>query len=227
MLRRGAAVAFQTVYCRKHRLARNVFSRWLKYLAGEEAAGKHAEYLRELRREEQRQQREENGKRRQSRLYAVSTDMRSRGIQAFWAMHVEAMNWSGMSVREYAAAQSLLPTSLKKWRDRLDDGEVEIDWRAHLYPSDPPKIRTGAKGSAKDCSAESGLIAMPNADPPPTAARTAAELDYGRHVFAPVRSDPEEVRQHVLNQETAFCTAWCATWQPSSRAVTVRSSVSN
>jgi len=45
--------------------------------------------------------------------------MRSRGIQAFWAMHVEAMNWSGMSVREYAAAQSLLPTSLKKWRDRL------------------------------------------------------------------------------------------------------------
>jgi hypothetical protein len=81
-----------------------------------------------------------------------------------------------------------------------------------------PKIRTGAKDSAKDsakdCSAESGLTAMPNADPPPTAARTAVELDYGRHVFAPVRSDPEEVRQHVLNQETAFCTAWCATWQP-------------
>jgi hypothetical protein len=58
--------------------------------------------------------------------------MRSRGIQAFWAMHVEAMNWSGMSVREYAAAQALLPTSLKKWRDRLDDGEVEIDWR-HIF----------------------------------------------------------------------------------------------
>ena len=33
----------QTVYCRKHRLARNVFARWLKYLAGEEAARKHVE----------------------------------------------------------------------------------------------------------------------------------------------------------------------------------------
>jgi hypothetical protein len=25
----------------------------------------------------------------------VSTDVRNRGTQAFWAMHVEAMNWSG------------------------------------------------------------------------------------------------------------------------------------
>ena len=26
-----------------------------------------------------------------------------RAVQAFWAMHVEAMSWSGMSVRDYAA----------------------------------------------------------------------------------------------------------------------------
>ena len=49
--------------------------------------------------------------------------MRSRAAQAFWAMHVEALNWSGMSVREYATALRLSPTSLRKWRDRFDDGE--------------------------------------------------------------------------------------------------------
>jgi hypothetical protein len=51
-------------------------------------------------------------------------------------MHVEAMNWSGMGVREYAAALRLSPLCVeKKWRDRLDECEVEIDWRAHLHPS--------------------------------------------------------------------------------------------
>ena len=38
--------------------------------------------------------------------------MRNRALQAFWVMHVEAMNWGGMSVREYAAALHLSPTSL-------------------------------------------------------------------------------------------------------------------
>jgi hypothetical protein len=50
-------------------------------------------------------------------------------------MHVEALNWSAMGVRDYATALLLSPWSLRKWRDRLDDGEVEIDWRAHLHPS--------------------------------------------------------------------------------------------
>lgn len=65
----------------------------------------------------------------------MSTDVRNRGTQAFWAMHVEALNWSGMGVREYAAALRLSPYALRKWRDRLDECEVEIDWRAHLHPS--------------------------------------------------------------------------------------------
>ena len=32
---------------------------------------------------------------------------------------------------------------------------------------------------------------------------TAVEFDDGRRVFAPAGSDPEAVRQHVLNQEAA------------------------
>ncbi|GLK83788.1 hypothetical protein [Ancylobacter defluvii] len=51
-------------------------------------------------------------------------------------MHVEAMKWSGMGVREYAAALQLSPTFLRIWRDRLDQGEVAIDWRVpHLHRS--------------------------------------------------------------------------------------------
>src|SRR5713101_2709232 len=74
--------------------------------------------------------------------YSVRTDTRSRALQAFWAMHVEAMNWSGMGVREYAASLRLSPYTLRKWRDRLDDGEVELDWRAHLHPSARPVVST-------------------------------------------------------------------------------------
>ncbi len=277
----------QTLYCQKHHLARNVFARWLKYLAGEEAARKHVEYQRELRREERRRQREKRGKKPPRQRYGVSTDARSRAVQAFWAMHVEAMNWSGMGANEYAAALSLSATSLRKWHGRFEDGEVEIDWRAHLHPSARPKISTSAKGSAKDCSAESRLTAMPNADPPregrsnrrsfsadeklvivleteradetvSSVARwhgivasvlfrwradlgfgknkraklaavkltdgqtgasavplilhdlmqlpdgmAAIELNDGRRVFAPIGSDPEAVRQYVLEQEAA------------------------
>jgi len=65
-------------------------------------------------------------------------------------MHVEAMNWSGMGVGEYAAALSLSPRSLRKWHDRFENWEVEIDWRAHLHPSARPKISTSASSAAKD-----------------------------------------------------------------------------
>lgn len=273
----------RTVYCRQHGLSIKTFGRWMKHLISKEEARKHAEYLLELRREERRQQREKNGKRRQKRRYAVSTDIRSRAIQAFWAMHVEAMNWSGMAVREYAASLQLSPTSLRKWRDRLDDGTLEIDWRAHLHPSARPRISTGANGSAKDGSIKNALTTALTADlsPPdrkprrvfteeeklaivletekpgatvsqvardhrivtsmlfrwraslgfgkgkparlaavkmadgqcgtvvlpdllrPADGMTAVELGDGRRVFAPEGSDPETVRRHVADRETA------------------------
>src|SRR6266481_5897633 len=80
-------------------------------------------------------------------------------------MHVEAMNWSGMAVREYAASLQLSPTSLRKWRARFDDGEVEIDWRAHVHPSARPRISTGASSAAKKCSPENDLTAARDAEP--------------------------------------------------------------
>jgi transposase-like protein len=177
----------QAEYCRQHRFDEKTFTRWLKHLAGEEAARKLVEYQAELRREKRREEREKGLKRRQRRCLSVSTDVRNRGTQAFWAMYVEAMNWSGMGVREYAAALRLSPYALRKWRDRLDEREVEIDWRAHLHPSARPVVGTSASQSA----AESSLTAASNDAPqaPTTPARRffsdeqklAIAMESGQH----------------------------------------------
>ena len=82
-------------------------------------------------------------------------------------MHVEAMNWSGMGVREYAAAMQLSPYSLRKWRDRLDAGEVEIDWRAHLHPSARPAVSTSARNSAPERRLTAAEIGDPTAPDAP------------------------------------------------------------
>lgn len=136
-------------YCRQHRLGENTFRRWLKQLAGEDTARKLAEYQAELRREKRH---EERPRTRRRRRFSVSANVRNRALQAFWAMHVEAMNWSGMGVREYAAALSLSPYALRKWRDRLDESEATIDWRAHLHPSARPLVGTSASQSAPESS---------------------------------------------------------------------------
>ncbi len=151
----------RTAYCRHQRLNRRTFDRWMNYLLGKESASKHAKYLGELRREQRQEKREKGLRRRNRTRYGVNTDVRDRALQAFWAMHVEAMNWSGMGVREYAAAMYLSPYALRCWRDRLADGEVEIDWRAHLHPSARPVASTSAKESPPEMS----LTNSPKDDP--------------------------------------------------------------
>lgn len=74
-------------YCRDHRLDVSTFRRWLVQIVGAEEARNHAEY----RAEQQREERRKRQQRRARRRLSISTDMRSRAVQAFWAMHVEAM----------------------------------------------------------------------------------------------------------------------------------------
>jgi transposase-like protein len=156
----------RTEYCRRHGLKKKTFDRWMKHLIGVEEARKHAEELRELRRKERPQRRKNGaGEMPQRRRFGARTDTRSRAVQAFWAMHVEALNWSGMSVHDYATALLLSPWSLRKWRNRLDDGEVEIDWRAHLHPSARPQISTSVSSAAKESDGENVLTAPAPADP--------------------------------------------------------------
>lgn len=85
------------------------------------------------------------------------TNRRNRAVQAFWAMHVEAMTWSGMTVRTYAAALNLSRYSLKKWRDRIDAGEVSCDWRALLHPAARPPASAILNAITKVETPENGL----------------------------------------------------------------------
>ena len=73
----------------------------MEHLIGVEEARKHADELRELRRRDQLQKHEKGGGKTPPRpRFGARTDMRSRAVQSFWAMHVEVLNWSGMSVRD-------------------------------------------------------------------------------------------------------------------------------
>lgn len=77
-------------YCREHRLNKAKLDRWQRQLEGAEAAKKAAELLRE--------QRRQRGHRGPSSL---CKSKRSVIVQAFWAMHIEALNWSGLCATHY------------------------------------------------------------------------------------------------------------------------------
>jgi hypothetical protein len=148
------------------------FARWMKHLIGVEEARKHADEARELRRKERLQKHEKGGGKTPPRSrFGARTDMRSRAVQAFWAMHVEVLNWSGMSVRDYANALLLSPWALRKWRARFDDGDVEIDWRAHLHPSARPRLSPRTSDRTKELPVESLLTTAPDLEPGPPGVR--------------------------------------------------------
>ena len=152
----------QRRYCRIHRLTGTTFTRWLRAITDAEAAkirAQNAKILAETERDERRKQ-------RRGRPLKLSGDKRNQAAQAFWAMHVETLNWSGMTLTHYAAAAKLSKFSLRRWRDLIDSGEVEIDWRAQLHPSARPKISSDASSAAKERSAETVLTASAPGDPP-------------------------------------------------------------
>uniref|UniRef100_UPI002916E5CE IS66 family insertion sequence element accessory protein TnpA n=1 Tax=unclassified Bradyrhizobium TaxID=2631580 RepID=UPI002916E5CE len=144
-------------YCRQHRLDQGTFARWLSVLVDAEALRVQAE----LKREE----------RRLRRPLKLSAGARSRAVQAFWAMHVEAMTWSGMSMRAYAKSHGISHHLLGRWRDRIEANEVDIDWRAQLHPSARAQISTSAKGSAKETDSKS-ILTTPAVDDAETPAKS-------------------------------------------------------
>ena len=199
----------RTAYCRQHRVSKHTLDGWLKHLAGEDAARKHAEYQAELRRQQKLEIREKRRKIRARRRFGVSTEERNRALQAFWAMHVEAMNWSGMGVREYAAGLHISPTSLRIWRDRLDEGEVEIDWRAHLHPSARPVVGTSAKKSRP----ESSLTGHPKDDPgPPRSPVRRFFSDEQKHAIA-LESDQPGVSVSAVARKHGIVTGMLFRWR--------------
>lgn len=140
-------------YCLRRRLSVGTFDRWMRHLVDAEALKLEAE----LRREERWLAR-----RRRRSPHSIAT--RSKAVQAFWAMHVEAMTWSGMNLRGYARALGISPYSLRRWRDRFDANEVEIDWRARLHPSAWPKISTGVSSAARESGGKKNLTESAKAE---------------------------------------------------------------
>src|SRR5216684_4052096 len=90
------------------RLSDILFSFHFGFFRCTEDLRKRAENLQKLRRkkpERQPKNRPPNRPKKPRRnRYSVRTDSGPIALRAFWSMHVEAMNWSGMGHAEYAAA---------------------------------------------------------------------------------------------------------------------------
>jgi hypothetical protein len=135
-------------YCRKLALSTTSLMRWARHLLSADDLGKRAEPQRSLpRKTSKRQHKTEQSKRCRRYLryrYGVRTGTGPVALQAFWGMHVEAMNFSGMGHAEYAAALGLSPHSLRIWRDRLEQSGNEMDWRSLLHPSARAQLSSAA-----------------------------------------------------------------------------------
>ena len=129
-------------YCEEHALKPGVFGAWLRKL-GDADALQHKP--------------SRKAKPPPRRAYSA---VHGKAVQAFWAMHVEAQLWSGLSAAEYASALDLSTHTLREWRRRLDETPLGIDWRALVHPSARPYVGSERSTSA---SAESGLTPTPRA----------------------------------------------------------------
>ena len=135
-------------YCRKHDLSTASLMRWVRHLLSAEDLRKRTEDLQKLRRKKPERQpknaQPNRPKRPRRNRYSVRTDSGPLALQAFWGMHVEAMNFSGMGHAEYAAALGLSPYALRIWRDRLEQSGNEMDWRSLLHPSARAQLSSAA-----------------------------------------------------------------------------------
>jgi transposase-like protein len=135
-------------YCRKHDLSTTSLMRWARHLLGAEDLRKRSEDLQKSRRKRPERQLKNRPLKRPKKprrnRYSVRTDCGPIALRAYWGMHVEAMNWSGMGHAEYAAALGLSPHALRIWRDQLEQSGNEMDWRSLLHPSARAQLSSAA-----------------------------------------------------------------------------------
>lgn len=133
----------RSAYCQQHRLNSETFGRWLKVIGDADAL------------------RHKPSRKAKPSPRRSTNEVRNKAVRAFWAMHVEAQLWSGLSAAEYASAHRLTPSSLRQWRRRLDEEPLGIDWRELVHPSARPYVGSRRSTSAKAGRAESGLTEPP------------------------------------------------------------------
>jgi hypothetical protein len=142
----GLSVA---AYCRIQGLSYDGFREWRRAIDAWEA------------------QKSEERARWHKRAKPLCPDKRLKATQAFWAMHVEAWQWSGLHLRDYASTHRLSPHSLKRWRVLFENEEIVVDWRTMLHPSALPLISTRTSTSAKEKAAAKALTEAIEAQSPP------------------------------------------------------------
>lgn len=142
-------------YCRQHGLTPDTFRTWRSELTDWED-GKLTQKLRSIK-----------------RYRRTTPEKRRQATQAFWAMHIEAWQWSGLPLRDYSSALRLSPHSLKRWRNLIESEEVTIDWRSLLHPSSRPLISTNISTRTKEQERAKVLTAAIEAEagPPKRATR--------------------------------------------------------
>lgn len=135
-------------YCRRRDISTTSFKRWARHLLSSEDLHKRKKRLQNLRtkRLERRGKKARSKPRRRTFTYRYNmrTDSDAIAVRAFWGMHVEAMNWSGLGNAEYAAALGLSPYALRIWRNRFADSGDEMDWRSLLHPSARAQLSSAA-----------------------------------------------------------------------------------
>ncbi|MBI1360280.1 MAG: transposase [Alphaproteobacteria bacterium] len=144
-------------YCRAHRLHTSSMTYWVKRLAPDALTEK--------------EKRPGFG-----RHHPSSRAARSKAVQAFWAMHVEAMLWSGFSAAAYAKAHHLGVSTLREWRIRFEEAPLETDWRELVNPAAPPRKRRPTSSAAIRQAADLDLTESEQR-PLPTTRRTFSDAD--------------------------------------------------
>lgn len=89
-------------------------------------------------------------------------------MQAFWAMHVEAMLWSGFSAQGYAKAHNLCASTLREWRIRFEETPLETDWREMVHPAARPRTLRKTSSAARQQAADLALTETGPPKPPVT-----------------------------------------------------------
>jgi len=195
--RRGVAASglSQRRYCRENRLTETTFTRWLKVIADVKALTIKRELDAEKRREARRK-----------RNIPVHGQVKSRAVRAYWAMHIEALRWSGLTAYAYAKALRISEPSLKRWRTLIENDAVTEDWRSMLHPSTSANLSTSAKLGAKEPVAESVLTNAPTAPAKPTRRNFTAEekLAIVLESERPGETVSSVARQHDLVTSVLF-----------------------
>ncbi|MER9632166.1 hypothetical protein [Mesorhizobium sp. M0296] len=110
-------------YCRRRDLSITTFELWMRHLVSADDLRKRAERLQNLHRKKAARSRKEVPPKRPKGppryRYGRRTDSGPIALRAFWSMHVEAMNWSGMGHAEYAAALAACVADLAQSPGRI------------------------------------------------------------------------------------------------------------